>query len=247
VKKPLAITDLTRMQHGRVCVAGYDAEGRCVRPVLPPPGIAEPSLMADGKPIVFPFAVVEYDLLKHTPQPPHTEDYRYDPASVRLIRPVRKRQALLEQSVFETVCAVFEQPVHDDFGFYVMDGRGPRSIGTIRPQAILKVIYEAGPEGVWDYRLSFVDGETALYRLKIVDLTWHYYCDSLRSEDCTPAQIASELAGVLKTSTVYLRIGLSRGWAKFPERCYLQVTAVYTFPDYLGGKTFADFAPKSFP
>lgn len=244
MKKQLAITDLTRMQRGRVCVAGYDAEGRCVRPVLPPPGIAEQSLMADGKPIVFPFAVVEYELLQPTPQPPHTEDTRYDPASVRFIRPVRRRQDFLDQSVYKTVQAIFEQPICDDFGFYVMDGCGPRSIGTIRPQAILKVYYEPGPDGVWDYRLSFVDSESALYRLKIVDLTWHYYCDSLRGGDREPARIASELSAMLKASAVYLRIGLSRGWAKFPERCYLQITAVHTFPDYLGGKSFADFAPK---
>ena len=36
---------------------------------------------------------------------------------------------------------------------------------------------------------------------------------------------------------------LARGWQKFPERCYLQITGVYTFPDYLEGKIFTDFAP----
>jgi len=38
VKKSLVITDVTRMQEGRVCVAGYDNDGNCIRPVLPPPG-----------------------------------------------------------------------------------------------------------------------------------------------------------------------------------------------------------------
>ncbi|MCS6910134.1 MAG: hypothetical protein NZM11_06140 [Anaerolineales bacterium] len=27
---------------------------------------------------------------------------------------------------------------------------------------------------------------------------------------------------------------------KFPGRCFLQITAIHTFPDYLQGKTFAD-------
>jgi hypothetical protein len=40
---------------------------------------------------------------------------------------------------------------------------------------------------------------------------------------------------------VYLRIGLARGWEKYPDRCYLQVTGIYSFPDYLGGKTLCDF------
>jgi len=246
VKKQLVITDLTRMQRGRVCVAGYDKDGQCIRPVRPPPGIGEDTLRRQGQPAVFPFAVVEYDLLEHRPQPPHTEDWLYDPAAVRFVRRIAdaNRARVFEWSLFDTVSAIFEQPILSDPGHYVMDGRGPRSLGTIRPQAILKAVYEPGPEGTWDYRLSFVDGETALYRLKIVDLTWHYYCDSRREADHTPAQIAAELTDVLKSSAVYLRLGLSRGWAKFPQRCYLQITAIHTIPDYLEGRTFADFAPK---
>jgi hypothetical protein len=69
------------------------------------------------------------------------------------------------------------------------------------------VIYEPGPEGVWDYRLIFIDTEGMIYRLKITDLTWHTYCDRLRGEDCDPARIAS--AAWLRSSMVYLRIGLS--------------------------------------
>jgi hypothetical protein len=40
---------------------------------------------------------------------------------------------------------------------------------------------------------------------------------------------------------LYLRIGLARGWDEQPDRCYLQITGIYTFPDYLAGKTFDDF------
>jgi len=61
--KQLGITVLTSMQRGCVCIAGYDKDGNCLRPTLPPPGIKEASLFADGNPIVFPFAVVEYDLM----------------------------------------------------------------------------------------------------------------------------------------------------------------------------------------
>ena len=48
---------------------------------------------------------------------------------------------------------------------------------------------------------------------------------------------------IARTISPLKRIGLSRGWAKFPDRCFLQVNGVYTFPDYLQGKTFAEFAP----
>lgn len=161
MKRQLVITDLTRMQHGRVCVAGYDEQGKCVRPVLPPQGIHENSLSAGGGAIVFPFAVVEYDLIEHTPRPPHTEDWRYKPASVRFIRRLNEKQIreVLDGSAFDSVAAIFEQPIQHDPGHYVLDGQGPRSLGTIRPQRIIRAIHEQSPEGNRRYRLGFVDGE----------------------------------------------------------------------------------------
>jgi ATP-dependent DNA helicase RecQ len=41
---------------------------------------------------------------------------------------------------------------------------------------------------------------------------------------------------------VVLRIGLTRHWDAYPDRCFLQITGIHTFPDYLEGQTFADFA-----
>ena len=245
MKTSITITELTRMYQGRVCVAGYDEQGKCIRPVLPPPGISEQSLCVNGRPQVYPFAVVEYNLTTPTPQPPHVEDYRYDPRSVRFIRVLKgsEREAILQKTLFPSVAAIFEQEVHSDMGFYVMDGQGPRSLGTIKPARISKVIYAPEQDGAWDYRLLFTDAAGSIYRLKIVDLTWHYYCDRQRGDNCEPRQIADMLTGVLRAHTVFLRIGLSRGWSKFPDRCYLQITGIHTFPDYLEGKTFADLAP----
>ena len=244
MKTKLVITDLTRMQRGMVCIAGYDQTHTCIRPTLPPPGISEKTLIQAGKPVIFPFALVEFDLLQPISNPPHTEDFRYVPESPRFIRKVQDRKTVLHWSLFENVSTIFEQPVHDDFGFYVMDCQGTRSLGTIRPQVILQIGYEQGFEGTWDYRLTFMDSQNRTYRLKITDLTWQYYCDSLRGENREPIQIAEELTAWLKTKDVYMRIGLSRGWKKFPDRCYLQVNGIYTFPDYLEGKIFADVAPS---
>jgi hypothetical protein len=232
------------MYRGMVCIAGYDKDHCCIRPVLPVAGIPETSLIQDGQPVIFPFALVEFDLFEKAPDPPHTEDSLFEGGSPFFVRRVEERRKILHWSLFENIADIFEQPVHHDFGFYVMDGEGPRSVGTIRPRGIAKVIYEPGPEGVWDYRLLFYDQARDFYRLKITDLTWHYYCDSLRGPDCDPAKISANLTGLLKTTDVYLRIGLSRGWKKFPDRCYLQINGIYTFPDYLKGKTFADVAPQ---
>lgn len=245
MKTQLAITDLTRMQRGCVCVAGYDKAGQCIRPVLVPPGIKETSLFATGQPVIFPFAVVEYILAQPRPQPPHTEDHLYDPATVKFVRRVRdeKREQLLQLSLFNDVAAIFEQPIHDERGYYVLEGVGPRSIGTILPLDVAEVKYEQDANAKWNYRLRFVDGGGCIYRLKITDLTWHYYCHSLLDETHSPGQIARLLTDQLQNCKVYLRIGLARGWAEHPGQCYLQVNAIHTFPDYLAGKTFADFKP----
>jgi hypothetical protein len=242
MKKQLVITDLTRMRGGRVCIVGYDAQGKCFRPVLPHPGITERLLYQNNTPIIFPFAIVEFDLQQHKPQPPHTEDWVYAPASVKFVRRVEEvnHPQIFKSSLFNNVGAIFEQTIHTDFGCYVMDGQGARSIGTIHPKTIHKVFYEQGEDDAWNYRLGFYDPSGAYYRLKIVDLTWNYYGDSLRDENTEPARVAEKLTAVLKNKTVYLRVGLARGWMKFPDRCYLQVTGIYTFPDYLQGKTFAD-------
>jgi hypothetical protein len=85
MKTVLAITDVTRMYEGRVCVAGYDKNGKCIRPVLPHPGLHERSLYSRGRPIVFPFAIVALDLLEPLPHAPHTEDCDFEPTSIRLI------------------------------------------------------------------------------------------------------------------------------------------------------------------
>ena len=244
MKKEIAITDLTRMQQGRVCIAGYDREGNCIRPVLPHPGISQKSILHQNKAFIFPNAVVEFDFIKPVPQPPHTEDYAYDPVSPRFIKALteKQRRNVIRLSLFNSVADIFEQPILRDVGCSVMDGVGPRSLGAIQPAAIHEVIYEAD-EGKWDYRLRFDDASSQLYRLKITDLTWHCYCNSKRDEKHGPHDIAQELTQMLKREEVYLRIGLSRGWAKFPDRCFLQVNGIHTFPDYLQGRTFTDLMP----
>jgi hypothetical protein len=242
MKTLLVITDLTRMQHGNVCIAGYDSQRNCIRPVNYPHGISEVSIIEYHKAVAFPFAVVECDLLQPAPDPPHTEDYQFIPESIHWIRTVdeeQKRANILSWSLYQTVADLFGQPILHEHGCHVMQGQGVRSLGTLIPHAISKVAYQAGAEGTWGYRILFKDG-AAWYNLKITDLTFNYYCDFLRGKGCESDQIALELTRMLKSRKVYLRIGLSRGWKKYPGCCFLQINSILTFPDYLQGKTFVD-------
>lgn len=239
MKTRLVITDLTRMQGGRVCIAGYNKKHQCVRPVARG-GIPESILSLNGQLIVYPFALVELDLFEPEPQPPHTEDILFNLYSLQHIITVQNREDVLNWSLFESVESIFDQPVLSGPGYYVMDCQGPRSLGTILPAEVEQVAYKPGEEGIWDYRLTFTDQKGETYRLKIVDLAWHFYCNSLRSSGQEPAHIAYQLSARLRSSKIYLRIGLARGWKAFPERCYLQITGVYSFPDYAEGKTLPE-------
>ena len=245
MNQELMITDLTRMSGGHVCVAGYAHDGQAIR--LAAPRLHEMDIAVNGQPIAFPAAVVACDLLDHLPDPPHTEDYSFDPYSLRLVRRLQGAawQAALDRLLFGSVADIFEQPITHDNGYHLQDGTGARSIGTIQPRGIASASYTAGEDGVWNYRLGFYDQAGQFYRLKITDLTWNAYCESLRDPDHAPKDIAARLTQMLKSRRVYLRIGLSRKWVKHPGRWYLQLNGLYTFPDYLDGHTFADFRPPS--
>jgi hypothetical protein len=244
MKTRLIITDLTRMHHQNVCMAGYTKDHQCIRPVSTGGGIPEASLFLDHKAILYPFSEIELELQNSKGRAPHTEDWTFNAWSLRFIREVELREEVLKWSLYDSVQAIFEQEILKDPGYYVLDCKGSRSLGTLVPSKVLGVRYEPGSEGNWDYRITFTEQNGSSYRLKIVDLTWQYYCDSLRDETNTPKEIADSLTKDLENRQIYLRIGLARGWQKFPERCYLQITGIHTFPDYLNGKNFSHFSRK---
>ena len=239
----LVITDLTRMREGRVCIAGYNQQWECIRPVLPPPGIHEKSLYSHEQTIIFPFAVVHFRFTGHIPHPPHTEDNLYNPDLVQFGYRVNddQKRNILNNTIYSSVAEIFSTTIHEHPGFYVMDGSGIRSLCTIQPQTVIRVMYEQNAENRWKYRLVFMDAEDAIYRLTVTDLTWGYFCEWRRNQGTHPNQIANDLFAALHAGDIYLRIGLARGWQQYPDRCYLQITGVYTFPDYLEGRIFTDF------
>jgi len=248
----LTITDLTRMQGGRVCVAGYLPDRTCVRPVLPA-GIPEtwlrvaaPGLTRWWRPVrlVRPFVAVEVDLSRQVSDPPHCEDWQIAPQYQRVpyeaLAPER-REDLLRSLDDGCVAAIFGTPIEKAPGWSVLAGTGTRSLGTVAPQIVTQVGF-AAREDKWDFHLSFTDGAGQSYKLAVTDLAFRRYLVHLTTYEGRPAEeCAAELTTVLQATRVYLRIGLARHWKRFPDRCFLQITDVYSFPDYLGGRCHADF------
>jgi len=238
----LIITDVTRMSGTRVCIAAVDQQRNNIRPILPY-GIMEDWLYQDEKCIIRPFARINLDLLENRPNPPHTEDWLVDEKR-KIFKGILEeefRYKLLKEIAQNTVEKVFKTQIIHEQGFYIQKGQGEHSLGTLCPLLIDKVLYRCY-DGKWDYRISFMDHTYQRYRLSVTDLSFRNYLDYLRIEHHQSSEeIEEKILTDLNTKSIFLRIGLARHWERFPDRCYLQVTGIYTFPDYLHGKVFADF------
>jgi len=252
MKRRVAITDLTRMREGRVCLAGYyrDESGalRCVRPLFREGDLTEGWLTDGTSVVVRPFAIVELDLRQHWPDSPHTEDWYVDPAHrVRCgMLSADGRQRLLAAIVDPDVVGIFGAPIHREPGWYVKATEGHRSLGTVEPDEI-EVLHGPKPSGDgWGYRIAFADKTGAHYRLSVSDLAFRGYLDERRGpEESEAHRAATGLTAVLRDADrLHLRIGLTRGWGEFRDRRFLQITGVHSFPDYLDGRCFADFTPR---
>ncbi len=241
MKQLITITDLTRMAEQRVCIAGYTPDNMCIRPVLSHNWFHEDWLRDGEQVVVRPFATIEVLLQKNEPKPPHCEDWLIDP-NYRIQREVllpAARNVFLSQLIDENIEAIFAATVHKNPGWYVMAGEGKRSLGTISPKVIAKVLFF---EQRGTYQILFKDQAENWYRLTVNDLNFRAYARHLLlNMNLPPHEVAQKLTTALKRRRVFLRIGLSRGWREHPDKCFLQITGVHTFPDYLEGRCFADF------
>jgi hypothetical protein len=242
-KEVLVITDLTRMRGDRICLAGYTSDGRCIRPELQYGHFTESWLYHGNDAAVRPFAAIEFELQRPVPCPPHTENWlvRPGPAVARGQVETRNRRKCLEGTLDTSVASIFGAPIQNEYGRWIAAGEGSRSLGTVRVR-VWDVLHERKVEDRWDYRLIFTDSTGQRYKLAVTDLAFRYFVDRARKLANGSAYTAAEqVSRMLRaTDAVYLRIGLARGWQKFPDRCYLQVNGIYTFPDYLDDQCFAD-------
>lgn len=238
----VAITDLTRMRQGRVCVAACFRQGTSIRPIFRRGGIMEQWLWQGESVVIRPFTVVELELQTPKPDRPHTEDWiiKRSYKVIRVLTPDR-RFTLLEDIRDETVAEIFGATIHE--GRYVAAGKGNRSLGTVSTKGPCYISFGRRPGGDYYYQLTFTDESRRLYKLPVTDLAFRYYLDHVHiREKMTTLEASQYLTTRLNRTQTFLRIGLARGWEQHPDRCYLQITGVYSFPDYLDGRCFADFA-----
>jgi hypothetical protein len=242
MRDTLVITDVTRMWGGRVCVAGIDSSGVCVRPVVPGQ-LRESDLWKGDQLLIRPRAKIEFDLEPSPVTAPHIEDRRTytNTTTYRGTCTDQEWEAALRRSCFPSVAVLFDGHLQE--GRYVLPGAATRSIGTVEATQIDVVLAEE--DASRSYRLDFTDQDGTRYtHFPINDLTFGAGVDRLVEVFGGVDQTAVAMTRSFRSSrVVYLRIGLARPWdvEGYPEACWTQVTAVHTFPDYLSGRTLADF------
>ena len=147
---------------------------------------------------------------------------------------------LLRNSCSPTVSHIFDDLLED--GRYVRPGAQTRSLGTITNARKFDVEIDDA-FGKRRFLLKFTDDANKRYQLPINDLTFGEYLRTLVANS-NETKAESLTTGALSSADeVYLRIGLARPiqLGDYPKACWTQVTGIYTFPDYLRGKTLADF------
>ena len=233
--KRLIITDLSRMKEDRICIFGIDREGNAIRPVIPYNGVKEDYILdKTDKPIITPFSEIEFKFIRPLPKPPHAEDWELDPNHrPRLVGRLSEEEGreFLEGTADRSVREIFGAVIHE--GRYTNQGEGNRSLGTIKAIKVLGVNYSMKEGGKYRYRITFSDMGGEVYNLPVTDCAFRRYCDRLRVlEGRSTSAIGLELQQRLNRSEVFLRVGLTRPFAKMHNRCYLQVSGIHAFPDY---------------
>jgi hypothetical protein len=244
--KTIVITDLTQMpKPNEVCVVGVDEQNQSIRPVLPG-GVLKRHLYVCHRLVMRPRAKIELKFYSVPIEPPHVEDLGFDPNSIvykGLCTDV-EWEKVLQDSSYSTVDNIYDGLLHKHR--WVEARANTRSIGTLS-QVNITAVQLPMSSGKLKYQLSFKDKTGFLCRdIPISDLAFRELSFAEVKKCGRNAEIvAQEITAYLKTADrVYLRIGLARPWVKEgtkEEACWTQVTGIYTFPDYLAGKSFADF------
>ena len=175
--------------------------------------------------------------------PPHIEDYYFDPEETSNIVTCNDVQweKILKKNCFASIEEMFDGYLEGDRR--VPPNAGTRSLGTLCDVSIVGVVVD-NSHGRQQFRIDFEESTGRPYKgFPVNDLAFRVYLqkaiDTLHSEKNAESSV---LQSLLSTERTYLRIGLARPrkMGNYPEACWTQVTGVYTFPDYLDGKTFAD-------
>ncbi len=227
------ILAMTQMLSG-VCVAGFTRDPdpvtglRWVRPVRDFDTI-QPGDMTDagGRPVQC-GDVIELNLLKPRPDPPHVEDWLTDFA--------RRRPRLLRRLEGEKRANFF--PKYLDLAPEDVLVHHTRSLCLVQPEQVWANFALDGYSGKYEARMGFVlsgdanHSQAASRRgASVTDLRWNQLGRTwLGAKGGRLALDHETLLERLNAETIYLAVGLGRKWR---ERYWPLVIGVHVVPDYV--------------
>lgn len=232
----LIITDVSRMEGDKICIFGIDADYNPIRPTIPIELIHEYRLFdKERKHVVKPFAMIEFDMIRHYPNPPHIEDYIINPCSKPVfIRDLGGDEAedFLKSILYDDVKSIFGTRIFNNK--YIPEHCGTRSIGTVEVKRLKRIKVSVDNKGNPHPRIVFLDSSGEEYDLPITDCAFRKYYQNHLKENINLAIINSFIESIFQKGVLYVRVGLSRAWSKNSKNKihYLLLTGIYSFPDY---------------
>ena len=240
----LLITDVTAMSGDAVCIAGINGAGECIRPIFADqlPIRRRHLSLGDGS-WIRPRAVVSFGL---TPcadiLPPHSEDQHFQASGVayRSLAQEELWRNWLRFLAVEDIAASLGVDLYQ--GRKARPGAGRISLTTARAKEFLGFQLQENPfqPGKHRYRLKFSTEQGRYFNLPVTDLSLQALAERLWRQMGERQAVSERISRrIQQADETYLRLGLGRefnGWH------YLQINGIYTFPDYLDGRCFADFA-----
>ena len=223
--REILLLDVTEMSGAHVCVAGIDPAS-CEQIRLADPTPTRALLRRLGGLAPGDLIVVDCQPLRR-PTPPHTEDARWDPASLVKVRTLE----------FDEVCAIVSQcsfgSIKDAFGpaagtgasgnHFWPPGRGSRSLATVRATYVRTMVDGGGTP-----RVALRDEGGRYYR----SVPFQDLAVKTHSETCGSCDVAARLREEFDGNGVFVRVGLTRPYSPDarPPACWLQVTNVFARP-----------------
>mgnify|MGYP005839339089 FL=1 len=227
-RRQLVINHLTRMEPGRICVAGLDpATGQHRRLVLPHQHLKTDTLARYGGP----FDIGHVVVCRHgrpKPRPPHVEDYLIPLSQITL-------QGVVEPAHYwDLLKQVSKTSLREIFGpdlkrlgaasYGTTAGQGQASLGCLRLRKRPELSLGGRPEYP-QVRLRFTDGELQV-EAPVNDL--RLYGENHYSP--LPQQLAAAQERLRTSRGVILSLGLTRAFAATPEQLpvhWLQVNNLH--------------------
>lgn len=211
----IAVTDITRMQPGYVCVAGVDvATGAYVRPVIVGARLETAILAPHGGPFDL-ATVVDLGIVAPVPQRPEVEDHAFKPRNARAVQTIEPSLfwEMLRYLSRPTLRAIFgaQLKYHEPGRAIVELGCGEASLGCLAPTRLPRLGLMAREGRTPQVRMALSDGELGL-DLAVTDIRL-YGPDHVTPDPDGIDRVRTELA---RGTPAVLSVGLTRPYQPSP-------------------------------